>query len=90
MRAQLEHDVAEVVGPAYAHQARAWQAIGMLNQLYGFDERAALAYIRRRATERELTPAVLADQMVTRHEPPSAVRSEDPGIQVPGAVLGDV
>jgi AmiR/NasT family two-component response regulator len=69
-RAQLERDVALVVGTNHAHQAKVWQAIGMLRQTYDLDERAALASLRKRATARDLSPVQLAARMVSRQEPP--------------------
>jgi AmiR/NasT family two-component response regulator len=69
-RAQLERDVADVVGTNYVHQARVWVAIGMLQQAYGLEERAALAYLSRRATQRELSLFELADLMMSRQELP--------------------
>ena len=69
-RAQLERDVADVVGTDYVHQANVWVAIGMLQEAYGLEERAALAYLSRRATRRELLLHELAALLMSRQELP--------------------
>jgi AmiR/NasT family two-component response regulator len=69
-RVQLERDVADVVGANYAHQASVWVAIGMLKAQYGLDERAALADLSRRATQRELLLHELAASLMSRQERP--------------------
>ena len=69
-RAQLERDVADLVGANCAHQASVWVAIGMLKAQYGLDERAALAYLNWRATQRELLLRELAASLMARQERP--------------------
>ena len=69
-RAQLERDVADVVGANHAHQASVWVAIGMLTARYGLDERAALAYLSRRATQQEMLLHELAALLISRQERP--------------------
>ena len=69
-RAQLERDVVDVVGPNSVHQANVWVAIGMLMEAHGLRERAALAYLSRRATERGLPLTELTALMVSRQELP--------------------
>jgi AmiR/NasT family two-component response regulator len=68
--AQLERDVADVVGANHARQASVWVAIGMLKAQYGLDERASLAYLSRRATQRELPLHELAASLMARQERP--------------------
>lgn len=69
-RAQLERDVADVVGTDRAHQAKVWIAIGMMQQVHGLDERAALACLSQRSAERELTLHELAALLMSRQELP--------------------
>ncbi len=69
-RAQLERDVANVVGSDYAHQAIVWVAIGMLQATHGLDERAALAYLVRRSTQRELPLLDIATLLMLGQERP--------------------
>lgn len=70
VRAQLERDVADVVGTDFAHQANVWVAIGMLQEVYGLEERAALAYLSRRAAKRELLVHEFAALLMSRQERP--------------------
>ena len=69
-RAELERYVADVVGTNYAHQAKVWQSIGMLRELYGLDEPAALTLLTQRATRRELALFDFAALLVSRKETP--------------------
>lgn len=69
-RAQLERDVADVVGANHAHQAGVWVAIGMVTARYDLEERAALTYLSRRATQRELLLHELAALLMSRQERP--------------------
>ena len=65
-RAQLERDVADVVGTNRVHLAKVWVAIGMLQETYGLDERAALAYLSRFSAQRELLIHELAVLLISR------------------------
>ena len=69
-RAQLERDVADVVGTDYVHQANVWVAIGMLMEAHGLEERSALARLSRRATQLELPVHELAALVMSRQELP--------------------
>ena len=69
-RARLERDVVDVVGANHAHQASVWVAIGMLTARYDLEERAALACLSRRASQRELLLHELAALLTSRQERP--------------------
>ena len=69
-RAEIERYVADIVGTNDAHQATVWQAIGMLKELYGLEERAALTYLSQCAARRDLELPELAALLVSREEPP--------------------
>ena len=66
-RAQLERDVADVVGRDRVHLATVWVAIDMLQQRDGVDERAALAYLSRFSAQWELLLHEVAALLISRH-----------------------
>ena len=65
-RAQLERDVADVVGTDRVHLAKVWVAIGMLQQMSGLDEREALAYLKQRSAHWDLLLHELAVLLISR------------------------
>ena len=65
-RAQLERDVADVVGRDHVHLATVWVAIGMLQHRDGVDERAALAYLSRFSAQWELLLHEVAALLISR------------------------